>query len=114
MTTKTQLTSTGFQRDVQGYWIEKDPEARLVYTLDWSEWLLTNDEINTVSYTVTPNDQVTDLKILEQGTQIGYLTYVELEAGIVNTTYTVTASVTTNNGSRDARRFRIKVKNRQV
>lgn len=114
MTTKTQLTTTGFQRDVTGYWIEKDPNAKLIYSLDWSEWLLSNDEIQSVEYTVTPQAAANDIDILDSGTQLGYLTYVELEGGAVNTTYTVSAAVVTNNGSRDTRRFRIKVKNRQV
>jgi hypothetical protein len=114
MTTKTQLSTTGFQRDVQGYWIEKDPESQLIYTLDWSEWLLTNDEITSVQYTVSPTDHNDDINIVSQGISLFYTTFVELEGGVVNTTYTVTALITTQSGFRERRAFRIKVKNRQV
>jgi hypothetical protein len=114
MTTKTQLSTTGYQRDVQGHWIEKDPEARLIYSMDWSEWLLTNDEIASVIYTVTPSAGANDIDIEDSGTQLGYLTYCDLSKGVHGETYTVAAKVTTNDGKVDTRRFRIKCKNRYV
>lgn len=114
MTTKTQLSTTGFQRDVQGHWIEKDPEARLIYSIDWSEWLLTNDTIASVVYTVTPSAGANDIDIEDSGTQLGYLTYCDLSKGVHGETYTVSAKVTTVDGKIDTRRFRIKCKNRYV
>jgi hypothetical protein len=114
MTTKTQLSTTGYQRDVQGHWIEKDPQARLIYSMDWSEWLLTNDQIQSVSYTVTPSSAANDIDIEDTGTQLGYLTYVELSKGVSGETYTVSATVSTVDGKIDTRRFRIKCKNRYV
>jgi hypothetical protein len=114
MTTKTQLTTTGYQRDVQGYWIEKDPQSRLIYTMDWSEWLLSNDQVSTVQYTVTPSRDNTDIVVHQTGVQIGYLTYIELSSGRNGETYTVAATVTTVNGTVDTRRFKIKSKNRYV
>lgn len=114
MTTKTQLTTTGYQRDVQGHWIEKDPEAQLIYSMDWTDWLPTNDELATVTYTVTPSAGVNDIDIEDSGMQLGYLTYCELSKGVHGETYTVAANVTTVDGRSDTRRFRIKCKNRYV
>ena len=114
MTTRTQLTTTGYQRDVQGHWIEKDPSAQLIYSMDWSDWLQTNDQIITVSYTVSPSSADNDIAIEDSGTQLGYLTYCELSKGVHGETYTVAAEVTTADGRVDTRRFRIKCKNRYV
>ena len=115
MTTKTQLSTTGFQRDVQGHWIEKDPQARLIYSMDWSEWLLTNDAIASVQYSVTPSDgNSPHIKIEDSGAQLGYITYCDLSQGVHGETYTVAAKVTTVDGKVDTRRFRIKCKNRFV
>jgi hypothetical protein len=114
MTTKTQLTTTGYQKDVQGHWIEKDPEAKLIYSMDWSDWLLANDQITSVQYTVTPSAGANDIDIEDSGQQLGYLTYCELSKGVHGETYTVAAKVTTADGRIDTRRFRIKCKNRFV
>jgi hypothetical protein len=114
MTTKTQLTTSGYQKDVQGYWIEKDPSAQLIYSMDWSDWLLSNDQIAQVEYTVTPNANIQDIDIEDSGQQLGYLTYCELSRGQHGETYTVAAKVTTVDGRIDTRRFRIKCKNRFV
>jgi len=114
MSTKTQLTTTGYQRDVQGHWIEKDPQAQLIYSMDWTDWLMANDQISSVIYTVTPTADTNDIDIVDSGTQLGYLTYVELSKGIHGETYTVAAKVTTVDGRIDTRRFRIKCKNRYV
>ena len=115
-TTKTQLAATGFQKDVTGYWIEKDPQAQLVYTLDWSEWLLNNDEIASVQYTVSTTgvNIADDLNIVSSGSQLGYTTFVELRKGVDKEIYTVTAKVTTTEGLVDRRSFRIKIKTRTV
>ena len=115
MTTKTQLTTTGYQRDVQGHWIEKDPQAQLIYSMDWTDWLMANDELASVVYTVTPSDgNNPHIQIVQQGLQLGYLTFVELKNGVHGETYTVAAKVTTVDGRVDTRRFRIKCKNRYV
>lgn len=114
-TTKTQLAATGFQKDVNGYWIEKDPQARLIYTLDWSDWLLNNDTIASVQYTVTnTGDAQNDLTIVSSGSQLNYTTFVELSKGVNKEIYTITAKVTTAEGLIDRRSFRIKIKERAV
>lgn len=109
------ITSTGFERDNQGIWIRKDPQAQLVYTFDWSEWLPTGDTISTVNYTlqVRANDP-TPLVRQSQGVQSGTKTYVEISGGGAGKIYTVTAAITTTDGSTDRRLFRIRVENRSA
>lgn len=111
----TQLTTTGYQRDVQGYWIEKDPAAQLIYSMDWSEWLLANDQVSSVTYTISnsPTDgEPDDITIEDMGTQLGYLTYCELSGGRDSEVYVVSAYIETVDGRKDTRRFKVKVKER--
>lgn len=105
---------TGFMRDVQGVYIEKDPEAELVYTLDWTDWLLSGDSVQAVTYSVAPTADVNDIDIMDSGINVGVYTYVKLNKGIVNQVYTIAAEVTTANGLVDRRNFRVKVKNRSL
>lgn len=111
----TTTTITGFQRDTQGSWIAKDPEAQLVYTLDWQLWLESQDTIVSVDYTVQARSNDPDPLVKEsQGTLEGTKTYVELTGGQLGKTYTVTADITTANNSRDRRFFRVKIEQRSA
>jgi archaellin len=114
MTTKTQLSTTGFQRDVQGHWIEKDPNSQLVYSLDWSDWLDSNETITQATFVVTPSAGANDIDIEASGIQLGTVAFVELSKGVANTTYTVKCTVQTSDDATDVRRFRIKVRERYV
>lgn len=109
------IDKTGYLRDAQGIYIVKDPEAELVYTFDWSEWLPVNNTISTVNYTlqVRANDPEPLIRV-SQGVQGGNKTYVELSGGQVGKVYTVTAEIATNNSAVDRRNFRIKVENRSA
>lgn len=109
-------TITGYKQDTQGAWISKDPEAQLVYSMDFSEWLSTGQTIVSVDY--TENSRVNDtapLVIESEGiTNLGTFTYVELSGGAVGKIYTVTAKITTDDGATDRRSFRVKVENRSL
>lgn len=109
------ITKSGYEQDTQGVWIAKDPSAQLVYTFDWVDWLPTGDTIATANYTlqVRANDPQPLIKI-SQGVQQGRYTYVELSGGQVGKIYTVTAQITTQDGSTDRRNFRVKVENRSA
>lgn len=111
----TTLQRTGYQQDNQGSWISKDPEAQLIYSLDWSQWLPTGDSLASVVYSlqVRANDPAPLIKNTE-GVQSGTISYVELSGGQVGKIYTVTAEVTTTDGNIDRRNFRVKVENRSA
>jgi hypothetical protein len=110
------LQKTGYQQDNQGSWIEKDPEAELIYSMDWSQWLATGDGINTVDYAlqVRANDPDPLLKLSQGKTANDTVTFVELGGGQIGKTYTVTATIVTQDGSKDRRSFRIKVQDRSA
>lgn len=111
----TTLQRTGYQQDNQGSWIPKDPEAQLIYSLDWSQWLPQGDTLVSVVYSlqVRANDPAPLIKNTE-GVQSGTISYVELSGGQVGKIYTVTAEITTTDGLVDRRNFRVKVANRSA
>lgn len=107
---------TGYKQDVKGSWIPKDPDAQLVYAVDWgTEWLSQGNSIATVVFTVsTYTGDLNPLAIVSSGIQAGDVTYVELSGGTPNEIYTVTCTVTTSDSDIDARRFRVKVEDRYL
>ena len=42
------INRSGFQATNTGLTIDKDPNAQLVYTLDWTTWLATGDTLASV------------------------------------------------------------------
>lgn len=107
---------TGYEQDVTGSWIRKAPSARLIYSMDWSEWLPLGSQLAAVTYSlqVRANDPQPLVKEDDGLAQGNTWTYVELSGGQVGKTYTVTANITTDSGQEDSRSFRIKVENRSA
>lgn len=103
------VNRTGFDQTSYGLSIEKDVEAQLIYTFDWSTWLEGNDTIDTVEYSVAARrNDPTPITIESSGvTDSNSDTYVELAGGQTNKVYIVTAKVTTTNGVIDRRSFRV-------
>jgi hypothetical protein len=105
-------TKTGFKQDYKGSYISKDPDAQLVYSVDWaSEWLPTSTTITAVSHSITPTSATSPLTIEEQGIQDG-VTFVELSGGESGEIYTVEVTVTLDDDAVESRRFRIKCEER--
>lgn len=110
------IVKTGYSTDTTGSWIAKDPEAQLPYSMDWSQWLPSGDQVTSVTYSlqVRSNDPEPLVKVSEGITTNGTVTYVELSGGQAGKIYTVTASISTDNGLVDERFFRVKVENRSA
>jgi ABC-type nitrate/sulfonate/bicarbonate transport system ATPase subunit len=105
------INRTGFVQTNQGLEIDKDVEAQLAYTFDWSTWLEDGDTIASVTYTAAARrNDPTPLVVESSGLADSNTdTYVELSGGQVDKTYIVTAKVTTSDGLIDRRSFRVKV-----
>lgn len=106
---------TGFKRDNDGLYIEKDPSSNIQYGLDWVDYLQTNDSLATASVSIEtitgdsnplafPTNAATDVTINSA------LISIRLEGGTAPNIYTVKCTITTANGDTDARSFRIVVK----
>ena len=108
------VNRTGFDQTSYGLNIEKDVEAQLIYTFDWSTWLDTGDTVATVEYSVAArrNDPA-PIAIESQGID-GDNTYVELSGGAEDKTYIVTCKITTSDGLVDRRNFRVNVEARSA
>lgn len=103
-------TQTGFKQDVQGSYIEKDPAATLIYTVDWSEWISTGDQISTSTFSVGAIAGASNVTVVSSGIQTAdHYAYARLSGGSAGNTYVVTNTITTQNGATDARRFKLKV-----
>lgn len=100
---------SGFVQTIQGLTIEKDTEAQLIYTFDWSEWLPEGDTLASSSYTVQARANDPDPLVIENDGLNGDLTFVELSNGQEGKVYKVTCEVETGNGLIDRRFFRVKV-----
>lgn len=110
------INRTGFYQSNTGLSIDKDVEAQLIYTFDWSEWLESGDTISSVDYSAAARrNDPTPVTIETQGISDSATdTYVELAGGQANKTYVITAKVTTANGIIDRRSFRLNVVERSA
>jgi hypothetical protein len=107
---------TGFYQTNTGLEIDKDVEAVMIYTFDWSNWLDEGDTISTVEYSAAARrNDPTPLTISDSGiTDSSTDTYVTLGGGQVGKIYIITAKVVTDNGLTDRRNFRVKCVNRSA
>lgn len=109
------INRAGFVVTNTGLEIDKDPEASLTYTFDWSEWVESGDTVATVEYDVAARRNDPTPPTLEgSGVSGDYKTFVTLSGGQTNKTYIVTAKVTTSDGLIDRRNFRLNVVNRSA
>jgi hypothetical protein len=108
------MSDNGFELQANGLSIKKDPQAQLVYTFDWIDWLPTGDELSAVTYDVQARLNDPSPVVIEDSGYIETKTYVELSGGQLNKSYIVTATVTTDEGLIDRRNFTVKVENRSA
>ena len=84
-------TITGYKKDTVGHYIDKDPGARLIYSMDWSEWLPTGDSLSAASYAIsTITGDAAPIVKHSQGISGTTISYTELSGGSAGEIYTVT------------------------
>lgn len=110
------INRSGFVQTNQGLEIDKDVEAQLTYTFNWSDWLPAADTIATVTYSAAARrNDPTPITIESSGIADSNTdTYVELSGGQADKTYIITCKITTNDGLVDRRNFRVKCVNRSA
>lgn len=110
---------TGFQKDITGIYINKDPDANLVYALDFVDYLQQGDSLSTATVTIGtisgdsaplafPTGAGTDVNI--SGTKATF----RVNAGTAGYIYPIQVTITTTGGDTDSRHFRIVVKDKQL
>jgi hypothetical protein len=110
------INRTGFQVTNTGLVIDKDPQAQMIYTLDWSDWLESGDSVSSATWSAAARrNDPTPLVVESNGiTGSDTQTYVELSGGQADKTYIVTVTVTTANAIVDRRNFRVNCVNRSA
>lgn len=89
----------------------KDPEARLDYGLDWSEWLVEGETITASTWTLATANPDTVLTTSSQS-HTDTVTVVWLAGGTLGADYEVTNHIVTSAGREDDRTHKIRVRNR--
>lgn len=96
-------------------YLDKDPSARLTYSVDWSEWLAGSDTVTTSTFTTTTvTGDTANITIHATGIVSGNVTYADISGGSSGNTYVITNTITTGDGLTDARRFRLRVTQRYL
>jgi hypothetical protein len=90
----------------QRFAAEKDPNAVLPYTVDWSDWLVGSDVI--ASHTVTPAAGITKDSSSDTDTTVTAV----MSGGTAGSSYEVVYHVTTTNGLQDDRTLTLYVEQR--
>lgn len=110
------INRNGFQQTNTGLNIDKDVEAQLIYTLDWTNWLNDGDSVASTTWSVAARrNDPTPIVIEDSGiTGTNKKTFVELSGGQTDKVYIVTCKVTTNDGLVDRRNFRVNVVSRSA
>ena len=84
----------------------KDPDAKLDFGFDWSEWLDRGETINTSDWSVP--EGITEVSDSKTDT----VTTVWLSGGVEGQEYTITNSIITTGSREDDRSFKVKIINR--
>lgn len=104
--------TTGFQPTGGREWIAKDPDAKLPYGRDWSDWLADGDTIASATWSIAPQ-AVGGLTVnADKSGVVGPIAYVFLEGGAAGVTYAVTCRVVTASGLQDDRTFDVRCEER--
>lgn len=85
----------------------KDPDAKLDYMVDWTEWLGATDTISTSTWAISPTGLTKD-----SDTKTTKTATIWLSAGTAGQEYTVTNHIETMAGRKEDRSFKIVVASR--
>ena len=107
-------TLTGFRADRDGAYIDKDTDAVLDYSVDWTNWMPTSDTITTSTWAITAIAGDEDALTIDSDAETDYVSTAVISGGTDGNIYTVSNTVVTVNGITDRRHFRIIVKARSV
>jgi hypothetical protein len=110
-------TTTGYLKDRICAYIENDPEAKLDYSIDWKDWIVGSDYIVNAHWTISTitNDPSPMTQWASNVMTVATsLCTAYIQAGSTGNTYTITNRITTSNGIREERFFRIVVKDRTL
>ena len=95
----------GFTLTSDGYSIDKDPQAVLDYTINWTAWL-DSDTISAVAWSADSGITVDSSSFTDTSATVW------LSEGVLGSEYVVTCHVTTAGGREDDRSFKVIIVNK--
>ena len=107
-------TLTGYRADRDGAYIDKDTEAVLDYSVDWTTWMPSGDSINTSTWSIAAISGDTDALTVDSSAKTSYVATAVLSGGTDGNIYTVSNTIATVNNITERRHFRVSVKARSV
>ena len=107
-------TLTGFRADRDGAFIDKDTEAVLDYSVNWTDWMPSGDSINSSTFTIAAISGDSDPLTVDSSAVSGTTCTAVISGGTAGNIYTVSNKIVTNNNITERRHFRISVKARSV
>tara|TARA_R110000822_G_scaffold174015_8_gene313646 strand:- start:817 stop:1152 length:336 start_codon:yes stop_codon:yes gene_type:complete len=104
-------TLTGYKRDSESLYIDKDPEATLNYTFDYSNWLASGEQIDTSNWTIDAIASDTDPIVVSGSIVVNGNKKVTmiLTGGTSGNIYTVRNTIVTDDGNTERKFFRVVV-----
>lgn len=99
-------TTTGFQKDAEGYYICKDPNSVKDYTIKYDNWLQDGDTIISCVWTVPAGINKVNEGIRPGNTKV----WIELSGGVIGKNYLISAHIATAQGHEDDQSFRIVIR----
>ena len=102
-------TLTGYKRDSESLYIDKDPEATLIYTFDWTNWLGSGEEISTSNWTIDAISGDTDALTVSSSIIVtgNKKVSVTISGGTSGNIYTVRNTIITDDSQTERKFFRI-------
>jgi len=102
-------TLTGYKRDIDGLYIDKDPEATLIYTFDYTNWLASGEDISNSNWAVDTisgdgDPVVVSASTIHSGAKKVLLT---LTGGTAGNIYTLRNTIVTDDSQTERKFFRI-------
>ena len=107
-------TLTGFRADRDGAYIDKDTDAVLDYSVDWTNWMPTSDTITTSTWAITAIAGDEDALTIDSEAETTLVATAVISGGTDGNIYTVSNTIVTADGRTERRHFRIIVKARSV
>lgn len=107
-------TLTGFLKDNEGIFINKDEDAVLTYSLDWSDWLPAGTTITANSFTVETITGDTDALTKVSQSNSDTVTTIKISGGTAGKIYKVYNTITITGSLTERRYFRVKVQARSL
>tara|TARA_R110000851_G_scaffold111960_1_gene235860 strand:+ start:2212 stop:2547 length:336 start_codon:yes stop_codon:yes gene_type:complete len=102
-------TLTGYKRDADGLYIDKDPEATLIYTFDYSNWLGSGEQITTSNWTIDAISGDADALVVSSSTihNNSKSVLLTLTGGTAGNIYTLRNTIITDDSQTERKFFRV-------